>query len=65
MRPATYYFIAQAWPPRANRRSRREAPFHVASLGRRAHAPRHARPGRELPAVARRVLAVLNGSSAG
>jgi hypothetical protein len=61
MRPATYYYLAQAWRPDGHRQTQRGA--RSASRGRHGYAPRHDRPGRELPAVARRVLAVLSGTS--
>ena len=58
MRPATFYYLTQAWPrqsqPGARSRARR---------GRHAMAPRRYRPARELPALARRVIATLTGSS--
>jgi hypothetical protein len=64
MRPATVYFLAQAWAPRTNQQFQREdAPPGTASRGRRARVPRRERLGRGLPAVTRRVLAVLNGTS--
>ena len=63
MRPATVYFLAQAWAPRTNHQFQREdAPPCTASGGRHARVPRRERLGRGLPAVTRRVLAVLNGT---
>ena len=59
MRPATYYYLAQAWPRPTRPRSLRRAAYR----GRHAAAPASRRPGRELPAVARRVLAALSGTS--
>jgi hypothetical protein len=64
MRPATCYFLAQAWAPRD-----RQAP--PGALPRAGYRRRHARPhptrrihpGRELPGLARRVLAALSGTS--
>ena len=64
MRPATLYYLAEEWPPRANRQvQRNDAPPCTASRPRRARGPRRDRPGRGLPAVTRRVFAVLNGTS--
>ena len=64
MRPATVYFLAQTWAPRTNQQFQREdAPPCTASRGRHARVPRRERLGRGLPAVTRRVLAVLNGTS--
>jgi hypothetical protein len=62
MRPATYYYLAQAWPPGTRRRNRPGILAGASSRGRHAR-PRRSHPGRRLPAVTRRVLAVLNGSS--
>ena len=62
MRPATYYYLAQAWRPREHRQAQRGALSRTASRGRHA-APRRGHPGRELPGVARRVLAMLSGTS--
>lgn len=62
MRPATCYYMAQAWPPQG----RSEAPpalHRAAGQGRRALSARRGHPGRELSAVARRVLAALSGTS--
>lgn len=64
MRPATYYYLAQAWPSRGRRPIQPYAISRAANRGRHAHAPaprRHA--GRELPAIARRVLAALSRTS--
>lgn len=63
MRPASYYYLAQVWPRREHRQAQHGALTRAVRLGRRAHTPRHAQPGRELPAVARRFLAALNGTS--
>jgi hypothetical protein len=64
MRPATVYFLAQAWSPRTNHQFQREdAPPSPTRRGRHARAPRRGRLARGLPAVTRRVLAVLNGTS--
>jgi hypothetical protein len=63
MRPATYYYLAQAWRPDGHRQTQRGTRSRAASRGRHAYAPRHDHPGRELPAIARRVLAVLSGTS--
>ena len=64
MRPATIYYLAQAWSPRTNHQFQREdAPPCPASPGRHARAPRRDRHRRGLPAVTRRVLAMLNSTS--
>ena len=63
MRPATYYYLAQVWPHRGHHPAQRGALFGAASRGRHAQAPRRGHLGRELSAVARRVLAVLSGTS--
>jgi hypothetical protein len=64
MRPATIYFLAQAWSPRTNHQFQREdAPPCPAIPGRHARAPRRDHHRRGLPTVTRRVLAVLNGTS--
>ena len=63
MRPATYYYLAGAWPSRPHRQTQPGAPSRATSRGRHARAPRRDHPGRELPALARRVLAVLSGTS--
>jgi hypothetical protein len=61
MRPASYYYLTQAWPNR-RRQSQPGTPSR-ARRGRHAMAPRRYHPARELPALARRVLATLTGSS--
>jgi hypothetical protein len=61
MRPASLYYVTQAWPNR-RRQSQPSVPSR-ARRGRHAMAPRRYRPTRELPALARRVLAALTGSS--
>jgi hypothetical protein len=64
MRPATVYYLAQAWYPRTNHQFQRDdAPPRAASGGRHARPPRRDRHRRGLPAVTRRVLAMLNGTS--
>jgi hypothetical protein len=64
MRPATLYYLSQAWSPHTNRQFQREdAPPCTASRGRHARVPRRDRPGRALPAITRRVLTVLNRTS--
>jgi hypothetical protein len=63
MRPATLYFLAQAWSPRSGQFQRHDAPPCTASRGRRTLLPRRDRARRGLPAVTRRVVAVLNGTS--
>jgi len=64
MRPATVYYLAQAWSPRTNHQFQREdAPPSPASRGRHARPPRRGRIARGLPTIKRRVLAALNGTS--
>jgi hypothetical protein len=64
MRPATVYYLAQAWSPRRNHQFQRDdAPPCPASRGRHARVPRRGRHQRGLPVVTRRVLAMLNGTS--
>ena len=63
MRPATYYYLTQAWPARRHRQIQRGALFRVRRRGRHAQAPRRDHPGRGLQAVARRVIAALSGTS--
>jgi hypothetical protein len=62
MRPASFYYLAHAWPSR-RRQTLPGAPARATSRGRHARAPRHDHLGRELPALARRVLAALSGTS--
>jgi len=61
MRPATYYYLTQMWRLEEHHQIQRGARSFVVSRGR--HAARRDHPGRALPAVARRVLAMLNGTS--
>jgi hypothetical protein len=61
MRPATFYYLTQAWP--GQRRQSQPGTRSRARRGRHAMAPRRYRPARELPALARRVIATLTGSS--
>ena len=64
MRPATIFYLAQAWSPRTNHQFQRDdAPPCPASRGRHARVPRHDGHLRGLPAVTRRVFAMLNGTS--
>jgi len=63
MRPATYYFLAQTWSPRTRRKAQPGALLVLRARGRHARPPRRDRLGRGLPAVTRRVLAMLNGTS--
>ena len=63
MRAASYYYLAQSWP---HRRQTRPGPLSRAGYrGRhvRPRSPRRGHPGRELAALARRVLAALSGTS--
>ena len=64
MRPATIYYLAQAWSPRTNHQFQRDdAPPSRPYRGRHARPPRRDRHRRGLSAVTRRVLAMLNGTS--
>jgi len=63
MRPATYYFLTEAWPSHQRRQSQPGAPSRATRRGRHAMPPRRSRPARELPALARRVLATVTGNS--
>ena len=70
MRGATHHYLAQSWRPRGNRqvprgarRPRAAYQARHALAGAPGRAPRRSRPVRELPGVARRVLAVLSGTS--
>ena len=60
MRPASYYYLAQIWRPQEHPQTQRRT-LRVASRGR--HAARRDYPARALPVVARRVLAMLSGTS--
>ena len=60
MRPASLYYLAQAWPSNQGRHS---GPARTMRRGRHAMALRRYQPARELPALARRVFAFLTGSS--
>jgi hypothetical protein len=62
MRPASLYYLIQAWPS-SQRQAHPGAPFRAARRGRHAMPPRRRFPGRELPALARRVFAALSGTS--
>jgi hypothetical protein len=62
MRPATYYFLAQAWPIH-RRQGAPGALFRVTSRGRHARPRPRYHLGRELPALARRVRAAMSGTS--
>jgi len=61
MRPASYYFLAQTWPSRQRCQSHPGA--RATRRGRHAMASRRYRPARQLPALARRVLASVTGTS--
>jgi hypothetical protein len=63
MRPATYYYLAQAWSSRRRGEARPGPSARVTRRGRHAQAPRRSHARRELHAAARRVLAVLSGTS--
>jgi hypothetical protein len=62
MRPASYYYLTQAWPSERPQ-SQPSTPSRGTRRGRHAMAPRRYHPARELPALARRVLATLTGTS--
>ena len=63
MRPASYYYLTQAWPSNRSRQDQPGGPSRTTRRGRHAMAPRRYRPARELPALARRVLATVTGTS--
>jgi hypothetical protein len=63
MRPASYYYMTQAWPSSRRRPSQPGGPARTTRRGRHALASRRYQPIRELPALARRVLATLTGTS--
>jgi hypothetical protein len=63
MRPASYYYLTQAWPSSRRRQSQPGGQARATRRGRHALAPRRYRPTRELPALARRALATLTGTS--
>ena len=65
MRGASHYYLAQTWRPRGNRQTQQGTRRpRAAYQARHALADAPARgPVRELPGVARRVLAVLSGTS--
>ena len=60
MRPASLYYLTQAWPSNQRRQS---GTSRTTRRGRHAMARRRYQPACELPALARRVLAALTGSS--
>jgi hypothetical protein len=60
MRPASLYYLTQAWPASQRRPS---APSRARRRGRHAMPPRRYHPARQLPALARRVFAALTGTS--
>jgi hypothetical protein len=63
MRPVTLYFLAQARSSRTGHQFPREdAPPCSVREGRHARVPRRDHPRRGLPAITRRVRAVLNGT---
>ena len=70
MRGASHYYLAQTWRPRRHRqmqqgtrRPRAAYQARHALANAPARAPRRSRSVRELPAAARRVLAMLSGTS--
>ena len=63
MRPASYYYLTQAWPASRSRQGQPNGPSRTTRRGRHAMAPRRYRPARGLPALARRVLATVTGTS--
>ena len=60
MRPASYYYLTQAWPSNQRRQS---GTSRTTRRGRHAMPRRRYHPTRELPALARRVFAMLTGTS--
>jgi len=60
MRPATLYYLTQAWPSNQHRQS---GPSRTTRRGRHAMPPRRYHPARQLPALARRVFAALASTS--
>jgi hypothetical protein len=60
MRSASLYYLTQAWPSKQRRQG---GPSRTTRRGRHAMAPGRYHPARELPARARRVFAVLTGTS--
>jgi hypothetical protein len=60
MRPASVYYLTQAWPSNQRWQS---GPSRTTRRGRHAMAPRRHHPARELPVLARRVFAALTGTS--
>ncbi len=63
MRPATYYYLARFWQPRRHHQAQPGAPSRARSRGRHAKVPGRGHPGRDLTALARRILGVLSGTS--
>jgi hypothetical protein len=63
MRPATVYYMAQVSSRRRHGQIQPDAPPDTARRGRHARAPRRGHPERGLPAFARRILAMMNGTS--
>ena len=66
MRGAAHSYLAQTWRPRQHLQTQQGSRRPRAAYQARhalADAPRRSRPVRELPAAARRVLAVLSGTS--
>jgi hypothetical protein len=59
MRPASLYYLTQAWPSNQRRQSGPSRTYR----GRHAMAPRRHHPARQLPALVRRVFATLTGTS--
>ena len=59
MRPASLYYLTQAWPSN----QRRQSVPRATRRGRHAMPPRRYHPARQLPALARRVFAALTGTS--
>jgi hypothetical protein len=62
MRPASYYYLTQAWPSH-RRQSQPSAASRGTRRGRHAMPSRRFHPRRQLPALARRVFAALSGTS--
>jgi hypothetical protein len=63
MRLATLYYMAQVSSRRTHRETQPDAPPDTPRRGRHARPRRRGHPERGLPAFARRILAMRNGTS--